>query len=565
MSFLEPENILKKKEDELKKLRNQRREHILNHSHYNKLTFSSDNFKIPYCIGDDYDYLIDGTKAYQVMESDEIIDKNYYIYKDNNAYFYRDGTTEEKKFMKDYKNLKKCKTIKSIVNCEPNTTNPFTIELFNKLKESLKQELIIKKEEEKQQKIDKYDKEESEKRLTDLINNYDINKELNKINQDYQKELRKRDLEFNPELYEKHQLQLRPKPKPNNIINFKLDNDGYPYRSYYKLKSLYDDFDRDKYNKNIKHFNNYNIKDNKEKYSLKTYSNVKNSFIGDIFFESNKAAFLLLININTRYAYAYQLGEINKKVVHDVDNEKDEITITYATKGKKTNHELIEAFKKHLKICPINVLRFDGEKAIQSKDFKKLLKDNNIKFIPAIPNIHTSLSLIDRLCRTIRDIAFNLNYPGIFEQEMMDTILNFYNNSRHETLTQTLFKAYPELKLKYKFISPSIMEYNDDNLETLFVKECIKYNYCIKSKPDYKINNNEIVKVVNEDSKLQKKRTILNKDDYKITNQKGNIFEVKNIRTNETTFKPRYFIKPNDLEVKPSKKPKEISIFDNLF
>ena len=117
MSFLEPiniENEYKEKEDELKKLRNQRREHNLNHSHYNTLTFSSDLIKIPYCIGDDYDYLIDGTKAYEVMDSKEIKDKNEFVYINNNAYFYRDRTTEEEKFMKDYNKFslsqEKCST-----------------------------------------------------------------------------------------------------------------------------------------------------------------------------------------------------------------------------------------------------------------------------------------------------------------------------------------------------------------------------------------------------------------------------------------------------------------------
>jgi len=547
MSFLEPEDINKeyeKHEDELKKLREERREHILKHTHYNKLTFSSDIIKIPFCIGDDNDYLIDGTKAYDVVDKDEIKDKNDFIYINNDAYFYRGRTPEEDKFMKDYYKLVKYKTIKSIDNYKPNTNNIFTIEIFNKLKESLKDELIKKKEEEKQQQINDYTVEDSKNRLINLIDNYDYNKQINKINQDLQKELKKKDIEYNPDLYDKHYLQLHPKPKPKNTLSFKLDNNGYPYRSYYKLKSLYDDFDRTKYKKEIKHFNNYNVKDNKEKYSLKTYSNVKYSFIGDIFFESNKAAFLLLININTRYAYSYQLGEIETKEVINIDENNKEYEMKYATKGRKTTKELLKAFNSFLKDCPnVNILRFDGERAIGSEEFKQYLNNKHIKFIPAIPNVHTSLSLIDRLCRTIRDIAFNLNYEGIYTQQIMNKILNYYNNSRHETLTQTLFKAYPELKNIYKFISPYIMEHNNENLETLFVKECIKYNYLIKSKPDYKINNNEVVKVVNDNSKLQKKRTIINKDDYKIKNQIGNIFEVKNTRTNETTFKPRYFIK----------------------
>ena len=292
-----------------------------------------------------------------------------------------------------------------------------------------------------QDKINNYTPEESKQRLKNNIENYEYNKQLNKINQDTQKQLNMKDKEFNPELYEKHQLQLHPKKKSKqNQINFKLDNGGYPYRSYNKLKSLYDDFDKTKFKENIKHYNNFNVKESKNKYSLKTYSNVKYSFIGDIYFESNISAFLLLININTRYVYAYQLGTFEIKEIINVDENNKEYEMKYLTGGKKTTTELIKAFNKFLKVSKCNILRFDGEKAIGSNEFKEYLTKNNIKFIPAIPGVHTSLSLIDRLCRTIRDIAFNLNMKGIYNQDMTNKILNYYNNSRHETLTNVLLK-----------------------------------------------------------------------------------------------------------------------------
>ena len=196
----------------------------------------------------------------------------------------------------------------------------------------------------------------------------------------------------------------------------------------------------------VKPLNNFDVKESKNKYSLKTYSNVKYSFIGDIFFESNISAFLLLININTRYTYAYQLGNVDIKEIINIDENNKEYQMSYTTKGKKTTQELKKAFKNFLQDTKVNILRFDGERAIGSEDFKKYFTKNNIKFIPAIPGVHTSLSLIDRLCRTIRDIAFNLNYEGIYNQEQMNKVLNYYNQSRHETLTQTLFKAYPRIK-----------------------------------------------------------------------------------------------------------------------
>ena len=51
---------------------------------------------------------------------------------------------------------------------------------------------------------------------------------------------------------------------------------------------------------------------------------------------------------------------------------------------------------------------------------------------------HISFSMSAETNKSL-DIAFNLNYEGIYNQEQMNKILNYYNQSRHETLTQTLF------------------------------------------------------------------------------------------------------------------------------
>ena len=130
----------------------------------------------------------------------------------------------------------------------------------------------------------------------------------------------------------------------------------------------------------------------------------------------------------------------------------------------------------------------------------------------------------------------------------MNKILNYYNNSRHETLTQILFKSYPELKEVYKFISPWIMERNPYNLETKFVKECIKYNLSITSNPDYNINKSDVVEIYNDTSKLEKRRTKISKDKYKVINKKGNIYHLQNINVNkDKKYKPRYQIRKNFL------------------
>ena len=246
-------------------------------------------------------------------------------------------------------------------------------------------------------------------------------------------------------------------------VSFKVSTNHYPYRSYNKLKSLYDNVDTNK----IKHYNNFNLSKSKQEFSLKAYSTLTHTLIGDIFFDK-ASAFLLLIDVNTRFAYAYQLGQINTTEIINVDTNNKEFIMTYATRGRKTTSELIKAFNKHLVQHTVNLLRFDGESAINSPTFQRYLSDHHIQFDPA--HTHSSLGLIDRLSRTIRDIAFNLGYKGVFTQLQMDRILNFYNTSRHETLIQTLFQAYPELKSKYPFISPLTLR-SSKELETLYVKE----------------------------------------------------------------------------------------------
>ena len=122
-------------------------------------------------------------------------------------------------------------------------------------------------------------------------------------------------------------------------------------------------------------------------------------------------------------------------------------SIAYLPGNWKSTDTLIKVFKYHLKDHKMNILRFDNEPAIQSKQFQQFLKDNNIYFQLTIANMHTSLALIDRVCRTIRDISFNLNLKGgIYNQQAMDLILYYYNNTAHDTLTQMLFKLYPDLK-----------------------------------------------------------------------------------------------------------------------
>ena len=290
----------------------------------------------------------------------------------------------------------------------------------------------------------------------------------------------------------------------------------------------------------------FNIRKQIKNYQFKTYSRIPGGFIGDIFFNKSKFACLLLININTRKAYAYGLNNIevykvnpdSKRIqIEPLDKENDygsrEYTITYSTTNKKTTNNLINVFKQFLNDIDhkITSLRFDNESAVKSKQFQTMLRNNGIKFIPVVEGSHTSLSLIDRLCRTIRDISYNTK-TKILTQNDINKVLNIYNNMYHSSLSKMLNKK----------ITPN--EVNDNpELEQQIINYCIDYNKQLKVlHPEIELEVGQICKVYQPFDKFKKRRRLLKKDYYKIVNKTGNIYTVQNMRNNKKIDVPRYFI-----------------------
>ena len=285
----------------------------------------------------------------------------------------------------------------------------------------------------------------------------------------------------------------------------------------------------------------FNVRKQIKNYQFKTYSRVPGGFIGDIFFNKSKFACLLLININTRKAYAYGLNDVEVYKVNPDSKgsqakpigQNEEYTITYSTTNKKTTSNLINVFKQFLNDInhKITSLRFDNESAVKSKQFQTMLRNNDIKFIPVVEGSHTSLSLIDRLCRTIRDISYNMGIK-ILTQNDINKVLNVYNNMYHSSLSKMLGKK----------ITPN--EVNDSpELEQQIINYCIDYNKQLKVlHPEIELQVGQICKVYQPFDKFKKRRRLLKKDYYKIVNKTGNIYTVQNTRNNKKIDVPRYFI-----------------------
>ena len=278
----------------------------------------------------------------------------------------------------------------------------------------------------------------------------------------------------------------------------------------------------------------FNVRKQIKNYQFKTYSRIPGGFIGDIFFNKSKFACLLLININTRKAYAYALNNVDIKPIGQTNNYDNQIyTITYSTTNKKTTTNLINVFNQFLNDInhQITSLRFDNESAVKSKQFQTMLRNNNIKFVPVVEGSHTSLSLIDRLCRTIRDISYNMGIK-ILTQNDINKVLNVYNNMYHSSLSKILGKK----------ITPNEVNEHPE-LEQQIINYCIDYNKQLKVlHPEIELEIGQICKVYQPFDKFKKRRRLLKKDYYKIVNKTGNIYTVQNTRNNKKIDVPRYFI-----------------------
>ena len=428
--------------------------------------------------------------------------------------------------------------------------------------QTIKENKITQAKERQEQKLKEYNEETAKEREERLIKDYNTNREINKIYREAQKQKDKLDFEFVPELTEQRFQQNQPKPKEKpkqeaQTLTFTYSNTSKPpYRSQFKLKSLYkSQNDYEKALKNIQPLNNFSIKENKKKYHLKACSTIRHTFIGDLFFQGRYFAYLLLINVNTRKAYFYTLHQKKPtKTIIDVDNETTTETYEYINEIMKDTNKMKEAFTNILKQTPINVLEFDGEKAIASINFQNWLNRNKIKFIALQPGSHTSTALMDRLCRTIRDIASNMGYEYINEN-IMKEIINIYNNAPHKTLTKILYNSdsasahlspYVLRNTYPNGISPNDVDKNEA-LETLFVENCLRYNAYIKSSDDYVLMPGDKVRIYNKniDSTFptginkSNKRSILSKEIYTVIEKKGNLFKIKDNTKNIEIFKPR--------------------------
>jgi hypothetical protein len=233
-------------------------------------------------------------------------------------------------------------------------------------------------------------------------------------------------------------------------------------------------------------------------------------------FDDNTLAFLILININTRKAYAKLLNGI------ELDNEGENIKIIKDSKSAVAFVENLRDLLNKNKIT-VSILKGDGEKAFNSKYAHEFYNKNEIQFIAAPISFgstnHSSLAIIDRMIRTIRDVQYNMGFNSM-DPNLMQEILNQYNNSIHSTL-----------KMKPNDITPDI--------EYQLQRKNMQENFNISKQNGFNLRKGTQVLVYNDPNPLTKRRTVIKDKVFKILGNQGPIYEIVD-KEGKINYVPRY-------------------------
>ena len=152
--------------------------------------------------------------------------------------------------------------------------------------------------------------------------------------------------------------------------------------------------------------------------------------------------FLILINVNTRYAYAFPTERKNQNAI---------------------NALLTEFINNH----SINSIVCDDEAAFTSKLVVDTLTEHNVSLRIITEQRHSALGIIDRFIRTLRD----MNIPTVksehqsndpkyrdFSVKRMNKLLDIYNNTIHSSTNHTPAEMEQDPKLEKEYITEKLYE-----------------------------------------------------------------------------------------------------------
>ena len=268
--------------------------------------------------------------------------------------------------------------------------------------------------------------------------------------------------------------------------NWKIFIDNYPFKSLYKvwpiIKKQYPNVRK----KEVEQYLSTKPKDvvpkDNNRYNRKTFTNYIGGWQMDLFVLS-KLYYLLCININTRFIYVSKA--ITNKNVEAVLPE-------------------IKAFvDKHKPL----VIFCDNEGAFTSRDTVEYLVDKDIELKVVTEQLHSSLGILNRACRTIRDMLDASGHE--LQVDALREVVDIYNRSVHSSTG----------------MSPKYMSKHHD-VEQLYIINCLLKDMGIVAENDYDLDVGTKVRYVLDKKSFAKVRHKISKGYYTIDSVDGNNYVI---------------------------------------
>ena len=272
----------------------------------------------------------------------------------------------------------------------------------------------------------------------------------------------------------------------HNTTNWKIFIDNYPFKSLYKvwpiIKKQYPNVRK----KEVEQYLSTKPKDvvpkDNNRYNRKTFTNYIGGWQMDLFVLS-KLYYLLCININTRFIYVSKA--ITNKNVEAVLPE-------------------IKAFvDKHKPL----VIFCDNEGAFTSRDTVEYLVDKDIELKVVTEQLHSSLGILNRACRTIRDMLDASGHE--LQVDALREVVDIYNRSVHSSTG----------------MSPKYMSKHHD-VEQLYIINCLLKDMGIVAENDYDLDVGTKVRYVLDKKSFAKVRHKISKGYYTIDSVDGNNYVI---------------------------------------
>ncbi len=201
----------------------------------------------------------------------------------------------------------------------------------------------------------------------------------------------------------------------------------YPGTDKKQIRTLFDKYHKKKF---LKHYNRALMGN--------LFSSMKDAYQMDIFFDD--APYLLCVNINTRFAWISKL------------------------KSKNTN-DVLDKFKKFVDELHPSGIQCDAESAFSSFRFVDFCRENHIIIRVVLGSLHSELAIINRLCRTLREIMDH------YEVSVKQAVKK-YNKKYNDAIKMSPrdMQANPDAELMYVYNQLEIR----DKKEHLLLKDPIK-------------------------------------------------------------------------------------------